>query len=400
MAPQGWDRGFADPNGTLVTGKGGTRSFIPNPLPPEWDMAPIHEAYVRAEKAISGLGAVMRVISVPDLLTSLYIRREAVQSSRIEGTLASLDDLLQYEAGRHIGAGEKARLGITEVSNCAMAMEAAMATIEGGGGITADLIKSAHRMLLHNVTGQEKNPGCVRANQNAIVMEGGNGSEVVYVPPPPEMVGRMLDALVKFMDSTHAGIPVIVQCAMAHYQFEAIHPFGDGNGRVGRMLIPLMLARSGTLSRPLLQLGEYMAHNRMEYYGCLKRVSQKSEWNNWLALFMRAFAEQAEATIETIIALAELRIRYVEITSGSPRSVARRIVEMLFANPYVTTRRVKENLGVSQTGAVRGISRLVKAGVLRRVPARHRTRVWVAHEVIGAIRTVDPAQYDTRDAIL
>lgn len=399
MARQDWNRGFTNPNGTFVTSKDGIKSFVPNPLPPEWDIASIHKAYVRAEKAVSSLGAVMGVISVPDLLTALYIRREAVQSSRIEGTLASLDDLLQYEAGKHIGAEEKTRLSITEVSNCARAMEDAMDTIEGGDGITIDLIKSAHRKLLHNVVSQERNPGSIRTVQNAIVVERGEESDVVYVPPPPEMVGNMLDALVRFMGNTHPEIPVIIQCAMAHYQFEAIHPFGDGNGRVGRMLIPLVLAKNNTLSQPLLQLGEYMAYNRREYYGCLERVSQKSEWNSWLALFMRALAEQAEATIKTIVALTNIRIRYIEITSGSKRSVAKRIVEMLFANPYITTRRVKENLGVSQTGAVRGISRLVKAGILRRVPVRHRTRVWVAHEIIGAIQTGDYGQYDTRAAI-
>ena len=399
MARQDWIRGFTDPSGTFVTSKDGTKSFVPNPLPPEWEMAPIHKAYVRAENAISNLGMIMRVINVPDLLTALYIRREAVQSSRIEGTLASLDDLLQYEAGKHVGAEEKTRLSITEVANCAKAIEAAMARIENGGDITIDVIKTSHRMLLHNVKSQVKNPGFIRTNQNAIVIGSGKESDVVYVPPPPDMVGRMLDALVRFMNNTHEEIPVIIQCAMAHYQFEAIHPFGDGNGRVGRMLIPLMLAKNGKLSQPLLQLGEYMASNRREYYGCLERVSKKSEWNAWLMLFMRAFAEQAEATVETIIALVKIRDKYIKITSGRERSVAMRIVEMLFANPYVTTRRVRENLDVSQTGAVRGISRLVKVGVLQRVPIKQRTKVWVAHEILSAIRTGDPGQYDTRAII-
>ena len=399
MAQQDWVRGFTDPNGTFVTSKDGTKSFVPNPLPPEWEMAPILKAYVRAENAISSLGTIMRVINVPDLLTALYIRREAVQSSRIEGTLASLDDLLQYEAGKHVGAEEKTRLSITEVANCAKAIEAAMDRIENGGDITIDVIKTSHRMLLHNVKSQVRNPGFIRTNQNVIVIGSGKESDVVYVPPPPDMVGRMLDALVRFMNNTHKEIPVIIQCAMAHYQFEAIHPFGDGNGRVGRMLIPLMLAKNGKLSQPLLQLGEYMASNRREYYGCLERVSQKSEWSTWLILFMRAFAEQAEATVETIIALVKIRNKYVKSISGRERSVAMRIVEMLFANPYVTTRRVRENLDVSQTGAVRGISRLVKVGVLQRVPIKHRTRVWVAHEIISAIRTGDPGQYDTRAII-
>jgi len=353
----------------------------------------MRDLYVRAESAISSLGAVMRVINAPGPLASLYIRREAVQSSRIEGTLASLDDLLQYEAGRHVGAGDQARLSLTEVANCAKAMEMAMGRIEAGEGITVELVKASHRMLLHNVKGQEKSPGSIRKSQNAIVAERGGETDVVYVPPPPEMVGRMLDGLVRFMDRRHPDIPVIVQCAMAHYQFEAIHPFGDGNGRVGRMLIPLMLAKSGRLAQPLLQMGEYMAANRREYYGCLERVSQKSEWDQWIMLFMRAFAEQAEAAIETIIALVDIKNKYVKSVASSEGSVAMRMIEMLFANPYVTTRRVRETLGVSQTGAVRGISRLARADILRRVPIRHRTRVWVAHEIIGSIRVGEPRHY-------
>lgn len=197
------------------------------------------------------------------------------------------------------------------------------------------------------------------------------------------------------MGAPHPEIPVVVQCAMAHYQFEAIRPFGDGNGRVGRMPIPMMLARSDMLSLPLLQLGEHMARNRAECYGCLGRVSQKSEWNGWLGLFMRAFAEQAEEATEATIALSGIHARYAETVSGSPGSVARRMVEMLFANPHVTTGRVG-GLGTSQTGAVRGISRLAGAGILGRVPSRDRTRVWVADEIIDAVRTVEPGQHGTR----
>ena len=359
----------------------------------------MRKAYVRAESAISSLGAIMRVAAMPDSLASLYIRREAVQSSRIEGTLASLDDLLQYEAGRHFKCEESARLGMAEVANCAEATEAAMAMIGGGEGITVDLIKAIHGILLHNVKSQVKSPGSIRAIQNAIVVENGEGGDVVYVPPPPDMVWQMLDALVRFMNGAHPDIPVIVQCAMAHYQFEAIHPFGDGNGRVGRMLIPLMLAKKGMLLWPLLQLADYMEYNRREYYGCLERVSQKSEWGKWLMLFMRAFAEQAEATTETIIALIGIRDKYAKITFRRGRSVAMRIIDTLFANPYVTTRRVSEELGVSQTAAEREIARLVKVGVLKRVSAMQHTRLWVAHEIIAAIRAGDLGQCGTRGIV-
>ena len=399
MARQDWARGFTDPNGTFVTGKGGTRSFVPNPLPPKWDIGPMFRAYVRAENAISGLGTIMRVAGVPGPLASLYMRREAVQSSRIEGTLASLDDLLQYEAGKRFKQEEISRLGMVEVDNCARATEAAMATIGGGEGITIDLIRAAHEILLRNVKGQVKNPGSIRTVQNAIVVENGEEDDVVYVPPPPGTVWQMLDALVRFVGDAHPDIPVIVQCAMAHYQFEAIHPFGDGNGRVGRMLIALILAKKGRLPWPLLQLADYMEFNRREYYGCLERVSQKSEWDKWIMLFMRAFAEQAEATIDTIVALVGIRDRYVKITLGRERSVTMRILDILFANPYVTTVRVRKELDVSQAMAEHGISRLVKAGVLKRVSAMQHTRVWAAHEIVAAIRTGDPWQRGTRATI-
>lgn len=385
MARLTWDTGaFTRPNGRFLTSRLGSRTFVPGAPPTAWEGSGAGLAmYGRAERAIGGLGAVMNAIGAPGLLAALYIKNEAVQSSRIEGTPASLDDLLQYEAGRHVGAEEARRLGIVEVANCARATEESMEKIAGGGDIGMDLIRSAHRTLLHGVRGQEKSPGAIRKRQNAIANERG---EIAYVPPPPEMAERLLEELVSFMSATGAGMPVLVRCAIAHYQFEAIHPFGDGNGRVGRMLIPLMLVRNGLLPQPLLQLGEYLSANRAEYYARLAGVSQRSEWDAWIALFLRAFAEQAEATARGILALAELRERYAMAVPGTGRSVASRIAEMLFANPYVTAGRASGRLGVSHGGAMRGIRRLEGAGILVRVEGPRRMRVWKAPAIIMAMR--------------
>lgn len=385
MAGNLWDTGaFTRPNGRFTTGRLGGRAFVPGAPPTAWKGHGAGLAlYGRAERAVGGPGAVMDAIGAPGLLAALYIKNEAVQSSRIEGTPAGLDDLLQYEASRHVGAEEARRLGIMEVASCARAMEESMKRIAGGGGIDTDLIRSAHRTLFRNVRGQEKRPGTFRKRQNAIW--NGRGG-VVYVPPPPEMAGRLLEELVSFIAATDAGMPVLVRCAIAHYQFEAIRPFGDGNGRVGRMLVPLMLAKGGLLPQPLLQLGEYLSANRAEYYARLAGVSQRSEWDAWIVLFLRAFAEQAEATTRGILALAGLRERYAMAVPGTGRSVASRIVELLFANPYMTAGRAGERLDVSHGGAMRGIRRLEAAGVLVRVEGKRRTRVWGAPAIIRAMR--------------
>jgi len=387
MARRPWDTGaFTRPNGRFMAGRQGSKAFVPGAPPATWAARGASLAlYGRAERAIGGLGAVMNTTSAPDFLAALYIKNEAVQSSRIEGTLASLEDLLQYEASRHVGAEEARRLGIMEVANCARAMEAAVKKIAGGGDIDMDLIKSAHRALLHGVRGQEKHPGTIRKRQNAIGDERG---EIVHVPPPPEMVERLLEELLSFVAAGDAGMPVLVRCAIAHYQFEAIHPFGDGNGRVGRMLVPLMLAKGGLLPHPLLQLGEYLSANRAEYYARLAGVSQRSEWDAWIMLFLRAFAEQAEATTRGILALVGLRRRYAMGVPGAGRSVASRIVELLFANPYMTAGRASARLGVSHGGAMRGIRLLEGAGVLERVGGPRRTRVWEATEITRIMRGV------------
>ncbi len=384
-----WDTsGFTEPNGRFVSTQAGIKAFVPSPLPVKWTAhGQLLNMYVRAEKAMSSLNTVANMIGVSDLLTALYIRNEAVQSSIIEGTLASLDDLLQYEAAKHIDAEEADRLSMAEVSNCVKAMEESMEEVTKTGEIDIDLVKTAHRTLWLRVRGQEMNIGTLRKGQNAI--KNGRG-DIVFVPPPPDHAESLMEGLISFMSVKQPEIPTLIQCAMAHYQFEAIHPFGDGNGRVGRMLIPLILAKNGELGKPLLQLGEYLAANRSEYYMRLEMVSQKSDWDGWCMLFMRAFAEQAEATTRSIMAMAEIQDRYAKMVSGTGRSIAARILELLFSNPYITTRRVQGDLRVSHTGAARGIARLEKMGILTKISGTRRRRVWVATEIINTMRSAVP----------
>ena len=371
-----WDRsGFTDPAGAFVPNMLNQRTFVPADLPPslDYDRETI-ELLCRAESKVGELRGKADAMPGPHVFARAYLKTEAVSSSRIEGTSASLEDLNLHEATG--GAGGDARLG--EVISCASALDDALGKLEGGRRIDPGLIREAHRILMSGVRGWVKSPGQFRDGQNWI----GKGGRIVYMPPDARFVPGLVDNLCGF---TRIGGPVasvLVQCAVAHYQFEAIHPFFDGNGRVGRMLLALMLHEKGAMPLPLLHLSAYFEEHLGEYYGGLLSVSRTGSWNEWIAFFLRAFEERADRTIKGVQRLASIRGRYAgTLKKRNARGRAMSLMESLFANPYVTIPAARGVLNSSYPGAKSAVEALVQAGILKRADIQRRSKVFVAEEI-------------------
>ena len=375
-----WDTSaYARPNGGFVDVPEYGKAFVPARLPPEisYDDEMI-DLLARAEGAAGELRG--RAKGVPDAMIRPHIKREAVASSRIEGTMASLEDLNMQEALGNISRADSGGLRLAEVQNYVRALEVSLKERSKDCRIGLDLILKAHEMLMRGVRGQDLSLGQLRERQNAIVSVGGVRRAVVHVPPPPDMVGDLLDDLWKFV-GRNDGTSVLVKCAVAHYQFEAIHPFSDGNGRVGRMLIPLMLHVAGVMERPLLHVSAYMYYQRQEYYGGLRRVSQSGEWQEWIKFFLAAFAAQAADATQAIDRLGSLRADYASrLRSRNAKAGALALADELLANPYVTIPRAASLLDMSYVGASAAVRSLESAGILEETEIKARAKVFLARE--------------------
>lgn len=261
-------------------------TFLPEKLPPKINYdesltALISEASIQLGN-LSGIG---KLIPNPNLLISPYLRREAVLSSKIEGTQASILDVFRLEAGGMMEEKERETKRVIEVVNYVQALNECLDYVQNGKQIDITMIKNAHKVLMNKVRGQELQPGEFRTVQNWIGIDGTKIDDATYVPPPSEYVDDRMDDLVKFIQDPPGRIPVIVQCAMIHYLFEAIHPFGDGNGRIGRLLIPVLLAQRKLLDQPLLYISAYLEQNKSRYTTLLLKVSQENSWVEWISFF-------------------------------------------------------------------------------------------------------------------
>ena len=245
-------------------------------------------------------------------------------------------------------------------------------------------------MLMTGITGGDKNPGKFRIVQNAIVGRDLLRAWLVYVPPPPESLAELLQNLEDFCHDRHDDIPVLIQCAMVHYQFEAIHPFGDGNGRIGRLLILLLLCERGMLTEPLLHMSAFFDRNKFAYYECLLEVSRKSDWNSWLKFFLSAFVTQTTETIAGIRRLQDIRQRYQRILRDAKASTnVFTVMDSLFRNPHVTVPVAQKLLNMSYATAKRSIGTLVELGILTQSDARHQSRIYVAFDIYEALRSAN-----------
>lgn len=369
----------AKASGRLVS-HDGHLAFVPAPLPPTLDFSPELVAHVsRAANSVGLLAGTGRNLTNPALLISPYLRREAVLSSRIEGTMSTLADLYEDEATG------SAKGDVREVRNYLMAHEMGLRALKDLP-LCLRLLRKVHKRLMQDVRGHERHPGSFRSYQNWIGgTPGAPIEEARYVPPP---VNEMEAALSDFETFLHdETLPPLIVAALAHYQFEAIHPFGDGNGRVGRLLISLLLHERGLLPQPLLYISAFFERSGAEYYDRLLRVSTHGDWLGWLIYFLTGVEVQAQAAVNDAERLLTLQARYHDrLSEARARQAAHWLVDQLFINPYVSAPRAAEVLGVSPPTARAAIRDLEAQGMLRERTGRKWGQLFLAEEVLEAVR--------------
>jgi Fic family protein len=363
--------------GRIVRSPEGYDAFVPDPLPPplEWT-AEIVRTLSDSDQAVGRLAGVGGRLPNPHLLIRPFVRREAVLSSRIEGTQATLGELLAAEAGASV---ERSPADLREVANYVVALEYGverLATLP----LSLRLIRELHARLMEGVRGGQATPGEFRRSQNWIGPPGCTPAEAAYVPPPPlEMMRALEDLETSFHDAT---LPPLVQAALLHYQFEAIHPFLDGNGRVGRLLITLFLIERRLLPTPLLYLSAFFEATRREYYDRLRGVSQRGEWNDWIVYFLRGVARQSEDALRRALSINRLEDQWREALAGTPSRAAITLVDLLAENPYWTVRGVAQRLAVAYTTAQRAVQKLEAEGILTPLTDAKRDRVFCARAIL------------------
>lgn len=364
--------------GRVVQAPGGFAAFIPAPLPPELTYeGTLVLALSRADAALSELSGLGRQLPNPHLLIAPYMRREAVLSSRIEGTRTSLSDLLRDE----VEVERTQDADTQEVRNYVTAMEYGLGRLRELP-LSLRLVREMHERLMRGVRGDQATPGEFRTSQNWIGPAGSTPATAPYVPPPPQ---EMMEALANWESFLHQRerFPDLVQCALMHEQFEAIHPFLDGNGRVGRLLITLFLVERGRLTQPLLYLSDYIESHRQQYYDSLQRVRTEGDWSGWLHFFLVGVEETARAAVRQAGGLMDLRETYRQRLGRKPNAL--KLLDELFVNPYITAARAVRVLGVSGPTARHAIALLQEEGVLGEMTGRSWGRIYLARPILQAI---------------
>ncbi|MHB0987592.1 MAG: Fic family protein [Bellilinea sp.] len=361
--------------------------FLPNPLPPDliWPAALVVQL-AEAERDLSRLAALISSFPFPRLLIQPFIHDEAVISSRIEGTHASLADLYTYESAQP-SFFEKTD-DVREVHNYVRAMEYGLERLKTLP-VSLRLIRELHAILTEAVRGGTLTPGEFRRSQNWIGPVGSTPDTAVFVPPPVEEMHQALDALEKFI-YTENKIPILARIGMIHYQFEAIHPFLDGNGWVGRLLIALLLHECELLPQPLLNLSAYIERYRQQYYDLLLQVSQEGDWEAWLRFFLRGVSEQARASVFRMEHLQEIRNKYQTIVdkNRNPERMSA-VVNFLFSRPIVSVKQVSEGLNLPNKTAQQYLAKLEQAGIVREITGYARNRIFQADEIFRVIQGMD-----------
>lgn len=363
--------------------------FLPALLPRQLDLADSTVlALSEADSALGHLQGLGQLIRDPDLLIGPFVTREAVASSRIEGTRASLSDVLKAE---QLSANDSSE-DIQEVIRYLHASARGFELIEKLP-ITERLICEVHKELMASVRGDERQPGTIRNSPVWIGSATHKIEDARYVAPLPQHIPELLSDWEHFVNKP-SKIPVLAKCAIMHYQFETIHPFLDGNGRIGRLLVGLMLVNERRLTRPLLYLSGYLENNRSEYYERLQGVRERGEIQEWLQFFLRAVREQALDSVQRAGQVVELRETYLT-QSQKDRSRVAAIVPLIFRNPFISTRDVQQATGVSHQGARDLLSKAEEYGWIERYATvgRGGRNLWIAHEIYHVIE--GPLSYQT-----
>lgn len=372
---------FADTaSGRLVDTPQGYLAFVPNPLPPpiNFDM-PLALALSKADAALSELSGLGGQLPNPHLLISPYIKREAVLSSRIEGTKASLSDLLidEIEDGQARAPSDD----VKEVRNYVRALEFGVQRLETLP-LSLRLIREIHAELMEGVRGEKAIPDEFRRSQNWIGPAGSTPMTAAFVPPPVEVLMDCLGDWENFLHSQDV-IPDLIQCAMMHVQFETIHPFLDGNGRVGRLLITFFLMQRGRLSEPLLYLSAFIDAHKGDYYDLLQRVRTHGDWVPWIRFFLQGVTEIATEAGQQSKELHRLREQYRSQLRDKPNALG--LIDELFVNPYMTIGRGAKVLKKTHPTAKAAISVLEERNILKEVSGRQWGRFYVCAPILNAL---------------
>lgn len=362
-----------------VTTVGGeaVQSFVPFALPPAPPLVltgPVQRILERASLALGRLDSVSTLLPDTDLFLYAYVRKEAVLSSQIEGTQSSLSDLLLFELDQAPGVPLD---DVTEVSNYVGAMEHGLARLAGGFPLSARLIREIHARLLVRGRGSERDPGEFRRSQNWV--GGTRPGNALFVPPPHTAVAACMSDLERFLHAEEDDLPVLIRAALAHVQFETIHPFLDGNGRVGRLLITFLLCHARALRQPLLYLSLYFKENRQEYYRLLESVRTEGDWESWLTFFLEGVARTGDGAFVTAQSLGALfgedRARVQK--SGRRAGSALRVHDALKTRPVTTLQEVARRASLSFPAASAGMTLLLELGIARELTGKKRNRIFV-----------------------
>lgn len=376
------------PHGHVKDCPGGYQAYVPAPLPPPiaWE-GELIAALSFADRAIGRLAGEGRRLPNPHRLIRSFVRKEAVLSSRIEGTQTTLGELLAAEAGAVV---ERNPADLREVGNYVAALEYGLERLNTLP-LSLRLVRELHQRLMQGVRSGAAVPGEFRRSQNWIGPSGCTPSDATYVPPPADALMECLDAWEQFL---HADVlPPLVHAALVHSQFETIHPFLDGNGRVGRLLITLLLVERAVMPSPLLYLSAYFEATRDEYYARLLGVTQKGEWEEWLHYFLRGVALQCADAVERMQRIDELCMRWKRDLAGMQSRLPERTLDIFTENPFWTIRGLAERLGVAYTTAQRTIDRLESVGLVAQVGDGRRNRVYCAEQMLDVWEA--PARLDS-----
>ncbi len=370
----------AAPHGRIVRSVGGVDAFVPAPLPPRirWTTE-LAAALSDADRAVGRLAGEGRHLPSTRLIVQPLIRREAVLSSRIEGTRTDVDELLFAEAQTAIDTGSD---DLREVANYVRALEHGIERLPDLP-LSLRLIRELHEILMRGVRGDRAAPGSFRTIQNWIGAPGSPIQHAIYVPPPPESLSDCLNEWERFLHDD--SLPPLVHAALAHAQFEAIHPFIDGNGRIGRLLIALQLVARDVLPAPLLPLSAAFEATRPDYYGHLLAVTQRGEWEAWLHYFLAAVTHQADDALHRIHRVGALVARWRDRLASSPSRTPERAAELFMETPYWNVTRLAERLDVAFATAQRAIDHLELEGIVTQAGTTKRNRVFCAPEVLRAL---------------
>src|SRR6202049_161007 len=377
-----------------IPGKRGSQgsysAFVPAPLPPELDWTRrLIGALSDADRLIGRLAGEGGRLPNPHVLIRPFVQREAVLSSKIEGTQATRGELLAAEAGAIV---DRSPEDLREVGNYVVALEHGISRLKKLP-LCVRLTRELHEKLMTGVQGHQAAPGRFRKIQNWIGKPGSTVATASYTPPPPGEVEPCLAAWEKFLHESV--LPPLVIIALAHYQFEAIHPFLDGNGRVGRLLITLFLIERKILPTPLLYLSAVLEASRRAYYDGWRGISERGAWNDWLEYFLLGVARMSEDALSRAMRINRLLADWQKRVSGESSNNPLRVVELLGANPFITTKGVMDKLAIAFTTAQRAIKRLERARVVKRVGDAKRDRIYCATALLDILE--EPARLKPPD---